>query len=182
MSASSSRHPRRHNRTLVHTALVLLAALMLASPLPAQETERTGVAARTPRAASSGRLETQLAVATRALSRGDTLRAGDYTMVDTTITWRWSMPSSDTVRVQAGWVAHRAIAAGEVLRTPSVQPPMLITGGASVKVLFHDGPVQIVVTGTAISSATLGAPVSVRIDRTRRLEGIAVASNTVRLR
>src|SRR5690606_8322434 len=93
MSAGSIRHSRRHNRTVLHTALVLLAALMLAAPLPAQESERTGVAARTPRAASSGSARVQLAVATRAFQRGDTLRANDFTLVDSTITWRWSMPS-----------------------------------------------------------------------------------------
>ena len=182
MSAGSTRHSRRHNRTLIHTALVLLAALMLASPLPSQESVRTGVAARTPRAASAGTMRLSLALATRDLARGDTIRVDDFTLVDSTITWRWSMPSTDTVRVQPGWVAQRAITAGEVLRTPSVQPPALIAGGSQVKVIFRDGPVQIVVSGTAISSATLGAPVSVRIDRTRRLEGIAIAPNTVRIR
>jgi flagella basal body P-ring formation protein FlgA len=162
--------------------LVLLAALLLASPLPAQEVERSGVAARTPRAMPAGSMRMSLAVATRALTRGDTIRANDFTLVDSTITWRWSMPSADTVAVQPGWVAQRAIAAGEVLRTPSVQPPAVVSGGSVVKVIFRDGPVQIVLSGTAITSATLGAPVAVRIDRTRRIEGIAVAPNTVRIR
>jgi flagella basal body P-ring formation protein FlgA len=123
-----------------------------------------------------------MAVATRALQRGDTLRASDFAFVDTTITWRWSMPATDSATVQAGWVAQRAITAGEALRTPSVRPPSIITGGSAVKLIYRDGPVEVVVTGTAVTSATLGAPVSVRVGPTRRLEGVAIAPNTVRLR
>jgi flagella basal body P-ring formation protein FlgA len=37
-------------------------------------------------------------------------------------------------------------------------------------------------SGVATNTAALGAPVGIRIDRTRRLDGIAVAPNTVRLR
>jgi flagellar basal body P-ring formation protein FlgA len=110
------------------------------------------------------------------------VRAGDFTITDTTVVWRWSMPPQESERVQAGWVAQRAIAAGEVLRAPSVQPPAVITSGSTVKVIFADGPVQIVLSGVAVGNAALGAPVGVRIDRTRRLDGIAVAPNTVRLR
>ena len=172
---------RRIARLTLHTVAIVGAAALLAAALPAQESNG-GVAARTPRAMPSGSMRMHLAIATRAFQRGDTVRVGDYALVDTTITWRWSMPASDTVRVQPGWVAQRAIAEGEVLRTPSVQAPALITSGSTVKVIFRDGPVQVVVNGTAITSATLGAPVSVRIDRSRRLEGVAVAPNTVRLR
>jgi flagella basal body P-ring formation protein FlgA len=174
--------PRRIARLTMHTIAVLGAAALLAAPLPAQESANNGVAARTPRAMSAGSMRVSLAVASRGLQRGDTIRANDFTLVDSTITWRWSMPSADTARVQPGWVAQRAIAVGEVLRSPSVQPPAVITGGSVVKVIFRDGPVQVVLSGTAITSATLGAPVGVRIDRTRRIEGIAVAPNTVRIR
>lgn len=168
---------------ICQTISVLIAAMLLAAAaLPAQEAERGGVAARTPRAQVAGSAQLQVAVASRALQRGDTLRAHDFSLIDTTITWRWSMPSTESANVQAGWIVQRAINAGEVLRSPSVQPPAVITGGSPVKVIYRDGPVQITVTGTAIASATLGAPVSVRVDRTRRIEGIAIGPNTVRLR
>ena len=92
------------------------------------------------------------------------------------------MPPKEGERVQAGWVAQRVIPAGEILRTPSVQAPLVITGGSIVTVIYQDGSVQLRLSGTAINSAALGAPVSIRIDRNRRLEGIAVAPNTARLR
>ena len=53
---------------------------------------------------------------------------------------------------------------------------------ARVSVIYQDGPVRILLTGVATNTASLGAPVGVRIDATRRLDGIAVAPNTVRLR
>lgn len=124
----------------------------------------------------------RLSVATRALQRGDTLRAEDMTVVDTSIVWRWANSSPDTTRAQVGWVTRRPIAAGEVLRYPAVGAPAIVSAGASVTMIYQDGPVRIQLTGVATNTASLGAPVSVRIDNTRRLDGIAVAPNTVRLR
>jgi flagella basal body P-ring formation protein FlgA len=124
----------------------------------------------------------RLSIATRALQRGDTLRLEDIAIVDTIIVWRWSTSAPDTTRAQAGWIARRPIAAGEVLRFPAVGAPPVVTAGARVSVIYQDGPVRILLTGVATNTAPLGAPVGVRIDPTRRLDGIAVAPNTVRLR
>ncbi|WP_396205786.1 flagellar basal body P-ring formation chaperone FlgA [Gemmatimonas sp.] len=121
-------------------------------------------------------------VATRAIVRGETLLATDIAVADTVITWRWNGMTPDTTRAQAGWVAQRAIAAGEVLRAPAVTPPPVITSGSAVKAIWQDGPLTLVMSGVATNTAALGAPVGIRIDRTRRLDGIAVAPNTVRLR
>lgn len=123
-----------------------------------------------------------VAVATRNITRGETLQATDIAVADTVITWRWNGVAPDTTRAQAGWVSHRAITAGEVLRAPAVTPPPVITSGSTVKAIWHDGPLTLVMSGVATNTATLGAPVGIRIDRTRRLDGIAVAPNTVRLR
>ena len=121
-------------------------------------------------------------VATRAIVRGETLQATDIAVADTVIVWRWNGMAPDTTRAQAGWVAQRAIAAGEVLRAPAVTPPPVITSGSPVKAIWQDGPLTLVMSGVATNTAALGAPVGIRIDRTRRLDGIAVAPNTVRLR
>lgn len=129
-----------------------------------------------------GTARVRLSVAARALLRGDTLRADDITVVDTTITWRWSSVSPDTTLAQPGWIARRPIAAGEVLRFPAVSAPPVVNAGTRVAVIYQDGPVRIHLTGVATNTAPLGAPVGVRIDPTRRLDGIAVAPNTVRLR
>jgi flagella basal body P-ring formation protein FlgA len=122
-----------------------------------------------------------LTVAARALARGDTLRAEDIARRDTVITWRWSS-APDTTPALPGWVTRRALAAGEVLRAPAVSAPPVISSGAPVTAIWQDGPLRLVITGVATNAATAGAPVGVRIDRTRRLDGIAVAPNTVRLR
>ena len=133
-----------------------------------------------PCAAAQSRV--RLSVATHALQRGDTLRSSDIAVVDTNIVWRWSTSASDTTPAQAGWIARRAIAAGEVLRAPAVGAPALVTAGDRVSVIYQDGPLRLLLTGVATNSAPRGAAVGVRIDPTRRLDGIAVAPNTVRLR
>ena len=131
---------------------------------------------------SRGMRRVTLPVATRTLQRGDTLRADDIALRDTIMVWRWVGVAPDTTRPLPGWTTRRAIAAGEVLRAPAVGAPIIITGGASVSAIWQDGPVRVVLTGIATNSASLGAPISVRIDRTRRLDGVAIAPNTVRLR
>lgn len=123
-----------------------------------------------------------LTVATRALARGDVLQAGDIAQVDTVIIWRWNGFAPDTVPALPGWVARRPIAAGEVLRAPAVSPPPLIKSGTSVTAIWQDGPLRLVLSGVATNTAIAGAPVGVRINRSRRLDGVAVAPHTVRLR
>ncbi len=123
-----------------------------------------------------------VSVAARALARGDTLQAGDIATMDTTIVWRWNSIAPDTTRALPGWVTRRYVARGEVLRAPAVMPPPAITSGTRVTAIWQDGPLRVVVTGIATNTAAIGAPVGVRINPTRRLDGIAAGPNTVRLR
>ena len=159
-------------------ALVLLAAA--AAPVGAQAATATATATASP--LPRGVVRVRLSVATRALQRGDTLQASDIAVVDTTMIWRWTTVAPDTTRAQIGWMVNRPIAAGEVLRTPAVGAPPVVMAGRAVSVVYQDGPVRLQLAGVATNSAPLGAPVGVRIDATRRLDGIAVAPNTVRLR
>jgi flagella basal body P-ring formation protein FlgA len=57
-----------------------------------------------------------------------------------------------------------------------------VRAGTTVTVEYRDGPVRLRLAGIATNSAPLGAPVGVRLDPTRRLDGIAVAPNLVRLK
>ena len=123
-----------------------------------------------------------VAVAARALARGETLQADDIATMDTTIVWRWTSLAPDTTRALPGWVTHRNIAPGEVLRAPAVTPPPVITSGTRVTAIWQDGPLRMVLSGIATNTAAIGAPVGVRIDPTRRLDGIAAGPNTVRLK
>ncbi len=123
-----------------------------------------------------------VSVAARALARGDTLLASDIATMDTTIVWRWNSIAPDTTRALPGWVTRRNVVLGEVLRAPAVMPPPVITSGTRVMAIWQDGLLRVVVTGIATNTAAIGAPVGVRLDPTRRLDGIAAGPNTVRLR
>ena len=156
----------------------VLAVLCTATPTHAQSASRNTTAFTD---APSGTTRMRLSLAARALQRGDTLRSEDIAMVDTSVVWRWAS-RPDTTRAAVGWIARRPIAIGEVLRYPAVTAPPVVHVGTRVSLIYLDGPVRIVLTGVATNTAPLGAPVGVRIDPTRRLDGIAVAPNTVRLR
>ena len=153
-------------------------ASLSAQTLPPSAAPRAALVDSMTRGASRVRLS----LATRALQRGDTLHAEDIAIVDTILVWRWSTVAPDTTRAQPGWITRRPIAVGEVLRYPAVGAPPVVSAGARVSLIYQDGPVRILLTGVATNTAPLGAPVGVRINPTRRLDGIAVAPNTVRLR
>ncbi len=169
----------RPSTLVVSYMLSLFAAVVVSLLLPMALRAQ---ASTTTAALRSDQRRVSVTVATRAITRGETLQATDIGVADTVITWRWNGIAPDTTRAQAGWVAHRAIAAGEVLRAPAVTPPPVITSGSTIKAIWQDGPLTLVMSGVATNTAALGAPVGIRIDRTRRLDGIAVAPNTVRLR
>lgn len=161
-------------------------AFVSLSAIHATSLSAQNIAASTPSESSTatlrGMVRVRLSVATRALQRGDTLRANDIAVVDTNIVWKWAGSLPDTTRAQIGWVTRRPIAAGEVLRAPGVGAPNVVSAGSTVTMYYQDGPVRISLTGVATNSAALGATVGVRLDATRRLDGIAVAPNTVRFR
>jgi flagella basal body P-ring formation protein FlgA len=164
-------------RAVVVVAMLAGAVSVLRAQAPALATP--AVMATTPLARDQRLV--RLPVATRDLARGDTLQASDIALVDSVITWRWNT-APDTTRALPGWVTRRAILAGEVLRAPAVMPPPLVLSGATVTAIWQDGPLRLVITGVATNTAAEGAHVGVRIDRTRRLDGIAVGPNIVRLR
>lgn len=119
---------------------------------------------------------------TRALQRGETLTPSDFVLADTVIVWTWKQPSTDTMTAVSGWTVRRAIAAGEFMHGPSIAPSSVISLGSTVKAIWQDGNVRLTLTGTATNNAALGAAVGVRIDKNRRLDGIAIGPNTVRIR
>jgi flagella basal body P-ring formation protein FlgA len=173
-------------RTVIGVALALLfGSSMLRAQAPVAQVPVPQATGAVDSAASAslarGLRRVTWPVSRRALATGDTVRAGDIALLDTTIVWRWSS-APDTTRAVAGWIARRPIAAGAVLRAPGTMAPSLVSAGATVSAIWQDGPLRLVLTGVATNSAPFGASVGVRIDRSRRLDGIAVAPNTVRLR
>lgn len=138
-------------------------------------------AASYPRAVSAPPVLWTRAVATRALTRGDTLRADDIAIADTAISGRLPF-GVDTTTPRAGWLVQRAIAAGEWLRAPGVVPQPAIIAGRPVTALWSDGTVRLSVSAIALSSAPIGATVTVRVGRNRRLDAVVFAPDSVRLR
>lgn len=133
------------------------------------------------RATSAPPVQWTRAVATRALVRGDTLRAEDFVLADTAVHGR--LPYGvDTTTPRAGWLVQRAIAPGEWVRMPGVVPVPAISAGGRVTALWSDGSVQLSVSAVALSSAPVGAAVSVRVGRNRRLSAVVIAPDSVRLR
>jgi len=173
------------SRSFIVLALLLGSAAVLRAQGPVATNNDVAVHAASSNAAPSPLARDQrrvtYTVATRAIARGETLRTEDIVRLDTVITWRWSA-APDTTPAQPGWVTRRPIAMGEVLRAPAVSPPAAVTGGQPVTAIWQDGALRVVLTGVATNTAAVGSAVGVRIDRTRRLDGVAVGPNLVRLR
>lgn len=122
-------------------------------------------------------LTRRVVVAAHALSRGEVLSADDIEIRDTTGT----RVTSDTNQIVPGWVTRRAIAAGEVLRSPAVEPPMVVTANQPVEVEWQDQNIRMIVRGIAARNASMGERVSVRMEHGRRIEATVVAPGRVRI-
>ncbi len=168
--------------TVIGVVLALCASSSIAFAQATPATVATSVVATSDSTAlPRGYRRVTWPVATRAFVTGDTVRATDFALRDSVIAWPWAS-KPDSIRNVAGWIARRPIALGEVLRVPAVMAPPVVTAGSTVNAIWQDGSLRLVLSGVATNTASIGAAVGVRIDRTRRLDGIAVAPNTVRLR
>ena len=128
------------------------------------------------RLAAAQQAKVRVAVAARALARGAVLGDSDIVFRDTT---GWA--TVDATPVAAGWVTRRVIAAGEPLRSPAVEPPVLVAANEPVEVEFRDGYVRLSIAGTAARDGALGERVPVRTELGRRIEGTVVARGRVRI-
>ncbi|HEV2642839.1 MAG TPA: flagellar basal body P-ring formation chaperone FlgA [Candidatus Elarobacter sp.] len=125
------------------------------------------------RAQSAPRL--RVPVAARDLARGNVLSASDIAWADT------SLATAGRTVVTPGWIARRAIRAGEVLREPSVSRPDLVASGNAVDVIYTVPGVTIKVRGTAVGNGAEGDEVFVKLENRKRLRGIVAGANTVRV-
>ena len=133
--------------------LTALATSMPALALQAQDTHPTEESVAT-------------AVAARVIPRGTVLSKDDII----------GGPGASAVE---GWVARRVIHVGEILRAPAISEPQLVRAGESVEILIERGTITLTVTGTTLTSASLGDTVLVRLDAKRRLAAIVSASGRV---
>jgi flagella basal body P-ring formation protein FlgA len=120
-----------------------------------------------------------LPVATRAIPRGTVLTADDFEMRDTTV--RLIGAQSDTGTVAVGWVTRRLINAGEILRSPAVEPPTVVNANSPVLIEWSDGNVSLTVHGIAARNGALGERIPVRTDLGKRFDATVVAPGRVRI-
>lgn len=126
-----------------------------------------------------GGLRDTVAVASRALTPGDTIGSGDYEL-RTEVRWG---PPAVRQRAASGWIVRRHLAAGDVLDERSIAPPPVIGRGEPVRIVWQRGPVEVWVEGTAMNAAALHEPVRVRIpERNLQIVALAVAPGTATLR
>lgn len=117
-----------------------------------------------------------VAVASRLLARGTVLGADDIVYRDTTV-----RGPIDTNQVAAGWVTRRAIGAGEVLRSPAVERPAMVSANEPVSVEWADRNVMLTVRGVVTRNAALGERVTVRTALGHRVDATVIAPGRVRI-
>jgi len=120
-------------------------------------------------------------VSARTVARGTVLGDGDVLLRHTVI---WGAPVSGAVLPMSaviGAEARRVLPDGEPIRTSDIAAaPVVFAGDSVVAEVIRDG-VRLALVGTALHNAPLGARVTIRLDRGRRLAGVATGRNTVRL-
>jgi flagella basal body P-ring formation protein FlgA len=132
----------------------LIAVVFSAAPLDAQQ--------------SGGGVPT----AARTLERGAVLSLRDLDFA----------PGEEAgARDLVGWVTRRVIAEGESLRPPAIAPGGVIRSGDEVQVIWAQGGLEVRMAGRAMNAAAAGERVNVRLDGSRRLQGVALGAGRVRL-
>ena len=158
--------------------LALLGTLVLIAVVPAgaQVGQPTHLATQTPPAPVG--VTRRVPVATHQIARGATLTADDIELRDSTM--RPGTPI-DTNEVVPGWITRRMINAGEILRSPAVEPPSLVTANQSVEVEWVDGNIKLSLRGIATRNAPIGSRVTVRMESGHRVDGTVVGAGRVRI-
>ena len=120
-------------------------------------------------------------VTSHVVARGTVLRADDLLRRHTVT---WGAPDGDAATSLddiIGTAARRVLRDGERIRPTDIAPAPVVFAGDTVRAEFIRDGVRLALVGTALSNASLGARVAIRLDRGRRFAGIAIGRNTVRL-
>jgi flagella basal body P-ring formation protein FlgA len=118
------------------------------------------------------------AIAARPIARGTVLTAADIQWNDSA-TSPATRRADTTARVSEGWVARRAIRAGEPLTPPAVSRAEMVASGDAVNVLYRDDVVTLKMKGTAIGNGAEGDKIYVRLDNRRRFRAVVTGPNAV---
>ena len=120
-------------------------------------------------------------VALHPILRGQPLD-GDDVALHRTVEWGAPVDTqAASLTAIVGTESRRLLREGEAVRTSDVTwPPVIRAGEVVTAEVVRDG-VRLALLGTALQNASLGGRVAIRLDRGRRLAGIATGRNTVRL-
>lgn len=127
-------------------------------------------------------VEDTILVAARPLDSGSELTLGD---IQREVRMSWRRPrATRNAEPDVGWIVRRPIATGQVLSSPAVSQPKVITAGESVQFTWSRGAVRISMTGVALNAARLGERVRARISgrSTTHVDGIATGPGTAKLK
>lgn len=118
-------------------------------------------------------------VATRRLTPGSVLEETDITVE---IRTRWGPPSDSLISAGPGWVVRRPVASGELLSPPAVVPPVVVTRGSPVKLVWSGREMSVTIDGEALNSGRIGESLRVRVPgRSNIMRAIVTGPGTGRL-
>lgn len=118
-------------------------------------------------------------VAARSLTTGHAITQDDVQQVEQV---HWGAPAGELIQTPVGAVTRRAVAAGDVLRSPTIAMPDMVASGDRVRVTFQHGGVRVSATGTAVGRGALGETISVRLDTgRRRIRAVVVGAGAVQI-
>jgi len=121
-----------------------------------------------------------VAVAARAVAARAPLAAEDVRLEARV---RWGAPrEGGSFRPMAGWLAARALRAGDELRPTDVSAPPAVAAGEPVRLGWRRGGVVVEMEGTAMSAGAIGQTIPVRLrGRAGQRTGVVTAPGVVRM-
>ena len=118
-------------------------------------------------------------VSTRRLIPGSVLEEADISIE---IRTRWGPPSDSLVSAEPGWVVRRPVGSGELLSPPAVVPPVVVTRGSPVKLVWSGREMSLTIDGEALNSGRVGETLRVRVSgRQNVMKAIVTGPGTGRL-
>ena len=131
-------------------------------------------------------------VAARAIPRGTTLTAEDIAYASAATPAQHTLPhgvatlespnrAAESNDLLIGWMTRRMITAGELLRAPAIEAPVVVKSGDDVEVLWRQGGIAVTAHGRATRSAATGDRIVVRLSAQRTIEGSVVAPGRVQV-
>jgi flagellar basal body P-ring formation protein FlgA len=125
--------------------------------------------------------EQKLPVPAATIYAGDVIKPTMLREQDFPESYRPRLPVIDTVARAVGRVARRTLLPGESIPAMALEEAKLVTRGAPTTIVFEEHGVAIATLGTALASAAVNEPVSVRNSATGRIvQGIVQPDGRVR--